>query len=182
MGARIPDAVVDAAARRNMVALWESLCADPQLAGLPFKFETTLEGKIIMSPASMLHASMQGRIMFALQAVARDAGLGGEVMPECPVVTAGGVKVPDVVWLSRGQADAFAGKTAAPAAPDICVEIKSPSNSKKEMDAKRALYFGAGAKEVWICDEQGTLTFWSAAGKIRRSRILAAFPARVGST
>ena len=130
----------------------------------------------------MPHASMQGRIMFALQAVTRDAGLGGEVMPECPVVTADGVKVPDVVWLSRGQANAFAGKMAAPAAPDICVEVKSPSNSKREMDAKRALYFGAGAKEVWICDGQGTLTFWSATGKIRRSRILAAFPARIGST
>ena len=53
MGERIPDEVADAAARKSMLARWEQLCADPQLAGLPFKLETTLEGKIIMSPANM---------------------------------------------------------------------------------------------------------------------------------
>ena len=135
MGARIPDAVVDAAARRNMVALWESLCADPQLASLPYKVETTLEGKIIMSPVSLRHASLQGSIVGILHTLARESGAGGEVMSECPVVTADGVKVPDVAWLSPAQSIAFAGKAAAPEAPDICIEIKSPSNSKKEMGA-----------------------------------------------
>ena len=181
MGSRIPDAVVAAAARNSMMAIWERLCADPQLASLPYKVETTLEGKIIMSPASLRHASLQSNIVVILHALARESGAGGEVMSECPVVTADGVKVPDVAWLSPAQSIAFTGKAAAPEAPDICIEIKSPSNSKKEMEAKRDLYFGAGAKEVWICDEHGALTFWRAAGKIIRSRILAEFPVRVGS-
>ena len=47
------------------------------------------------------------------------------------------------------------------------------------MDIKRALYFAAGAKEVWICDEEGALTFWNLAGRIRRSIIFSAFPALV---
>ncbi len=180
MGSRIPDAVDATAARNGMMAIWERLCADPQMAGLPFKVETTLEGKIIMSPASLRHASLQSNIVVILHALARESGAGGEVMSECPVVTADGVKVPDVAWLSPAQSIAFAGKAAAPEAPDICIEVKSPSNSKKEMEGKRDLYFGAGAKEVWMCDGQGMLTVWSAAGILRRSRIFATFPVRVG--
>mgnify|MGYP001313879954 CR=1 FL=1 len=38
------------------------------------------------------------------------------------------------------------------AAPEICLEILSPSNSIVEMEMKRALYFEAGAREVWECD------------------------------
>ena len=117
----------------------------------------------------------------ALHAHAREAGRDGKVVPECPVVTADGVKVPDVAWLSRAQALAFAGKVAAPEAPEICIEIKSPSNSKREMDTKKALYFAAGAKEVWICDEEGVLTFWNATGRLKRSKIFTAFPALVES-
>ena len=179
MGGRIPDGVADAAARENMIAVWERLCADPQFAGLPFKVETTFEGKIIMSPANLRHSSLQGEIVGLLHALVRQSAAGGRVMSECPVVTADGVKVPDVAWLSKAQADAFIGRAAAPAAPDVCIDIKSPSNSKKEMDIKRALYFAAGAKEVWSCDEQGALTFWNLTGRIRRSKVFSAFPALV---
>ena len=179
MGARIPDAVADAAARKGMIAVWERLCADPQLAGLPFKFETTLAGQIIMSPANMRHASLQGEIVGVLHTLARESGVGGKVMCECPVVTADGVKVPDVAWLSRRQVDAFAGETAAPEAPAVCVEVKSPSNLKKEMDTKKSLYFAAGAKEVWFCDDRGAMTFWNATGRLKRSKVFATFPTLV---
>ncbi len=179
MGERIPDGVADLAAREHMIAVWERLCADPRLAGLPFKVETTFEGKIIMSPANLRHASLQGEIVGLLHALVRESSFGGRVMSECPVVTSDGVKVPDVAWLSPAQADAFADKAAAPEAPEVCVEIKSPSNSKKEMDIKRALYFAAGAKEVWICDEQGALTFWNLGGRVKRSKVFPLFPGLV---
>ena len=179
MGERIPDGVADAAARENMIAVWERLCADPHFAGLPFKVETTFEGKIIMSPANLRHSSLQGELVGLLHSMVRESAIGGRVMSECPVVTAGGVKVPDVAWLSPAQADAFADMAAAPEAPQVCIEIKSPSNSKKEMDLKRALYFAAGAKEVWICDEEGALTFWNLGGRIKRSKVFPLFPGLV---
>ena len=179
MGERMRAGVTDAAARDSMIAVWEGLCADPRFADLPFKVETTFEGKIIMSPANLRRSSLHGEIVGLLHSLVRQSAAGGRVMSECPVVTADGVKVPDVAWLSKAQADAFAGRAAAPAAPDVCIEIKSPSNSKKEMDIKRALYFAAGAKEVWICDEEGALTFWNMAGKHKRSNLFTAFPGRV---
>ena len=47
------------------------------------------------------------------------------------------------------------------------------------MDIKRTLYFAAGAKEVWICDEEGALTFWNLGGRIKRSKVFPLFPGLV---
>jgi Uma2 family endonuclease len=55
-------------------------------------------------------------------------------------------------------------------APEICVEILSPSNTAREIDEKIALYFEAGACEVWICERDGTLKFhFSSPPEIRES-------------
>ena len=48
-------------------------------------------------------------------------------------------------------------------APEICVEILSPSNTPSEMREKRKLYFEAGAGEVWICDASGKMNFYTSA-------------------
>ena len=39
-----------------------------------------------------------------------------------------------------------------PFAPDLAVEVMSPSNTTREMEEKVALYFGAGARAVWVFD------------------------------
>ena len=44
-------------------------------------------------------------------------------------------------------------------APEICIEILSPSNTPAEINEKRALYFDAGAAEVWICNLDGSMSF-----------------------
>ncbi|MCA1618309.1 MAG: Uma2 family endonuclease [Acidobacteria bacterium] len=37
-----------------------------------------------------------------------------------------------------------------PFAPDLAVEVLSPSNTRREMEEKIALYFGGGARAVWV--------------------------------
>jgi Uma2 family endonuclease len=44
-------------------------------------------------------------------------------------------------------------------APEICVEVLSPANSDAEIQEKTALYFDAGAREVWLCDLGGHMKF-----------------------
>ena len=34
------------------------------------------------------------------------------------------------------------------------------TNTKPEIDEKKALYFEAGAQEFWICDANGKITFY----------------------
>lgn len=36
--------------------------------------------------------------------------------------------------------------------PNLCVEVLSPSNTRKEMEQKRELYFTAGVELVWMID------------------------------
>ena len=94
-------------------------------------------------------------------------------------MTSDNVKVPDVIWAPhefiRQHADAFALLTA----PDICVEVLSPTNRSVEIDQKRALYFESGAREVWICGLQGDMTFHAPAGSLARSALCPDFPPKI---
>jgi Uma2 family endonuclease len=87
----------------------------------------------------------------------------GQALPETPVLTADGVKVPDVTWISaRYSRELEARKPLVlERAPEICVEVLSPTNSSAEMNEKRALYFEAGAHEVWICGLDGKMEFYT---------------------
>ena len=136
---------------------WEEILADPHYAKIDGIFETNRYGQVIhMPPPSFLHARLQSRISILLSDLMENGGTA----TECPVSTSDGVKGVDVVWLSDKQLDA-AGKTSClPFAPEICVEIKSPGNSWPELEEKRELYFEAGAKEVWICDENQNIAFF----------------------
>ncbi|MBV8375665.1 MAG: Uma2 family endonuclease, partial [Verrucomicrobia bacterium] len=64
-------------------------------------------------------------------------------------------------------------------APDICIEILSPSNSVEEIARKKTLYFETGAKEVWICDGDGSLEFCASSGVLPSSNIFPQFPKRI---
>ena len=61
-------------------------------------------------------------------------------------------------------------------APELCVEIRSPSNSIGEMLAKKDLYLARGAQEFWLVDEEGHLSFYSYGGKQELSTLFADFP------
>jgi Uma2 family endonuclease len=105
--------------------------------------------------------------------------IGGEVISECSIETTDSTKVADVAWLSQDFVEEFGMATPYSKAPEICVEILSPSNSEAEMEEKRALYFEAGAVEVWECDQDGVVTFYGNAGEIEQSKIAPDFPKRM---
>lgn len=64
-------------------------------------------------------------------------------------------------------------------APEVCVEILSSANSSREMEEKIMLYFSRGAKEVWLCDAAGNMTFHIPAEVVERSVLFPAFPQQV---
>ncbi|MCU0797225.1 MAG: Uma2 family endonuclease [Akkermansiaceae bacterium] len=152
--------VIDLPPREEQIAYnrkrWQELCEDPQLARWPGRIETNAHGNILMSPPpSGIHSSRQGEITFLLRQI-----LGGRALPECPVSTIDGVRSADVGWYSNSLFAEVSGQTVFEQAPEICVEILSPSNSPSEIREKRKLYFDAGAREVWICDLKGTMSFF----------------------
>jgi Uma2 family endonuclease len=84
-------------------------------------------------------------------------------LPEVPVSTAGGVRAADAGWYSTDRYAKVRGQLAFEIAPEICVEVLSPNNTASEIGLKRQLYFDAGAKECWICDLEGHMTYYTAA-------------------
>lgn len=133
------------------VTQWADVMANPYLKNLPFKIELNRWGRIEMSPASNQHGLMQVDLATEL----RQSRPGGRVLVECSIQTSDGVRVADVAWVSNERLAGFAGATPYPGAPELCVEIMSPSHSRAEMHMKAGLYLEAGAKEVWIITPQG---------------------------
>jgi Uma2 family endonuclease len=86
------------------------------------------------------------------------------------IKTDDGVKVADVAWAS----DEFMRRngTATPyeEAPEICIEIVSPSNSREEMTEKIKLYLAKGAVEVWLCGTDGCVKYFSKEGQRSKSK------------
>jgi Uma2 family endonuclease len=149
---------------------WQEVCDDPSLRDLPYKIELNEWGHIVMSPASSRHGILQGLLIDALNRLKKD----GLVFPECPIQTSKGVKVPDVVWASSQFLGEHADETPFSKAPEICIEVLSPSNTQQEMLEKCELYFARGTLEVWICDEQGKLSFYCLTGPLAKSRLFSA--------
>lgn len=154
---------------------WEQLCNDPQLANLPYKVETDALGKLILSPAKTLPGARQSEISGLL----RELGRNGIVITECAVETADGIKVADVAWLTREHWRTARQQAACSRAPAVCVEIWSGSNTDQEIATKRALYFQAGALEVWECDQDGRMRFFTAAGCQPSSTLMPDFPPEI---
>ena len=140
---------------------WAEVMRDPTLQDLPYKIELNARGKIEMSPASKLHGRMQARLAtaFATQLPA------GEAITECSVLTEIGIRVPDVAWASAEFLDTHGNSTPFPRAPEICAEITSPSNSDDEITEKIRAYLAAGAREVWIVNENGAIEYHDRSGK-----------------
>jgi Uma2 family endonuclease len=95
----------------------------------------------------------------------------GEVIAECSIQTSEGVKVADVAWASKEFINTFAYKTPYPKAPEICMEIMSPSNSMAEITAKVELYLAKGAQEVWVVYEDGRILTFTHTGEIEKSTL-----------
>lgn len=154
---------------------WNEVISDPSLSDLPYKIELNREGQIVMSPASNNHAHRQSRIFRKITQLL----VSGEAFVETSIDTDEGTKVADVVWMSDAFYEAQLDTTPYPIAPELCVEVVSPSNSRREMTAKRKLYFAQGAKEVWFSHQDGKILFYSPEGEIAQSELFPDFPKSV---
>ena len=149
---------------------WSDIVADPNLKDLPYKIESNEYGQIVMSPHKRIHSIWQGEIEWRL----RQLLPMGRTAPEFAIDTRLGTKTPDVVWYSKAKEESLLADQCL--APEICVELLSGSNSDEEMVAKRILYFEAGAQEVWLCDETGSMRFYAPDGERSCSVLAPDFP------
>lgn len=119
-----------------------------------------VEGELrTMGPAGFDH----GRV--ALQIGARILGhveehrLGEVLAAETGFVVARGpdtVRAPDVAFVAAERAPAEA-RGFAELAPDLVVEVVSPSDRASDVSSKAAMWLDAGVRLVWVVDPQARL-------------------------
>ena len=161
---KVRDLIEEPLSREELAARYRALCEDPRYENVPGKIEIDVWGRLLMSPPSNYHGTLQVRLARHLQ------GLGGEAQVEASVVTPAGVFVTDVAWKSAEFMEAHAFETPYARAPEICAEVTSPANSVKELQEKRDAYLAAGAREVWIIYPQSKrFQFFDKQGPIERS-------------
>ena len=157
---------------------WKEICNDPLLAETPYKIESDRWGNIVMSPPpGAAHSDFQGEIIALLARLMT----GGHAQPAYPVQTTNGVKGIDVVWVSSERRKQKPKSSLVHLlAPEICIEVLSPSSKRAELSQKLLLYFERGAQEGWICGKKGSMSFFDPAGPIPQSRLCPEFPAKLG--
>jgi len=109
---------------------------------------------IVMSPTKPLHGIVCARLAAALInfVEANDLGMAfgaetGFVVERDPDSVLGA----DAAFVSKERlttVDNF--EKFFPFAPDLAIEVLSPSNTVREINEKIALYFAAGSRAVWV--------------------------------
>ena len=112
-------------------------------------FQELVEGELItMSPGMFLHNYVRDRLLRLLAAFVEAHQLG-IVVSEQPFHLFGStVRYPDVAFVRSGRtlpSDKF-----AEGAPDLAIEVISPSNTPREMDRRISDFFAAGSTRVWV--------------------------------
>ncbi|MGH7866571.1 MAG: Uma2 family endonuclease [Candidatus Dormibacteraceae bacterium] len=154
---------------------WAEISADRDLARIEGRIETDRYGRIVMSPPPAPdHGSFQSKIAQMLWNLMNS----GRVFTECPISTADGVKAADVAWASPACLKELGRQVCFTRAPEICVEVLSPGNTRPEILEKTRLYFDAGAREVWLCELNGEITFLGPE-QISKSGLCPEFPGQI---
>lgn len=115
------------------------------------RFELRRGELVKVPPPKLPHARIQHRLRGMLESAVREAG---EIITEWGFrpVPANEYRVADIVFISRERWDRLPADGYFEGAPDIVIEILSPSNTAAEMLDKEQICLENGAKEFWIVD------------------------------
>jgi len=117
-----------------------------------------VKGVVVTTPArGFEHGKVKGNVAFHLFEHVKPIKLGTVVFSTGVVTERDDdtVRGPDVSFYSKKRVPL--GRRIvkyADVSPDLCVEVVSPSNTKRELRDKTKEYFAAGVKLVWIVDPE----------------------------
>lgn len=161
----ILDVMEQPLSREALAQRFRDLCEDRRFANLPGKIELDSWGRIIVSPANNQHGLLQARLVELLR-----RSLGGSAIVEASISTNPDLRVADVAWAPDEFMRAHGQETPFMLAPEICIEVASPSNSARELHEKLAAYLATGATEAWIVYPlTKRIEFFGAAGPLPRT-------------
>ncbi|SHE39104.1 Uma2 family endonuclease [Desulforamulus putei] len=109
-------------------------------------------GNLIMVPSpSTNHQRITGKIYRLLSDFAEKKQLGEVFDAPMDVVLDNQVIQPDIFYISKDRSSII-GELNIQGAPDLVVEVLSPSTAAYDRKKKSRLYFKHGVKEYWLVD------------------------------
>ena len=113
-----------------------------------------LDGDLIMAPAPNLgHQDVAAKLGWRVMRFVEQRNLGKAFPAPCDVVLSNtDVVQPDLLFVSRERAHILLGGDNVQGAPDLVVEILSPSTASRDKTLKRSLYARHGVLEYWLVD------------------------------
>ena len=113
-----------------------------------------LDGDLMMVPApNVKHQRVSARLHVELHRFIEDRGLGTLLYAPCDVVLSDAdVVQPDLLFVSRDREEQLIKRDNVRGAPDLVIEILSPSSAKADRGLKRELYGRYGVTEYWLVD------------------------------
>ena len=112
-----------------------------------------VDGEVVeLAPAQRRHGRTASNITTAFNIYCRRTGVGWSEVEVGYTVRSGPdtVRGPDVSLVLQEVPDDEEQRGFVPGAPDIAVEVVSPSNTAAEMERKVAEYLAAGSQRVWV--------------------------------
>jgi Uma2 family endonuclease len=137
------------ASKKNFT--YADLMSIPQVEGERYEI---LRGVLVVSasPAER-HAWITGQLFMLINAHVQIHRLGAVYHGPVDVrLTEFDVVVPDLMFLSTERRHLYTGRQAVDGAPDMVVEVLSPSTRSRDLTSKMTLYAEAGVSEYWIVD------------------------------
>lgn len=114
-----------------------------------------LDGELIMTPApAEIHQRISILLGWRLIQFVTENGLGRVYQAPFDVVLSNmDVVQPDLLFVSNARAHVVTAANVQ-GAPDLVVEILSPSTAERDRTLKRRLYARHGVREYWIVDTE----------------------------
>ncbi len=115
-----------------------------------------IDGRIMpLSPTGGEHGRLEAKLAFELRRFSEEERLGWTLSGEVGIFIRRDpdrVRAADVAFLSRARAPAGPPKGFLELAPDLIVEIISPTDRWQEIRAKLEDYFAIGVQQVWVVE------------------------------
>src|SRR5712692_320430 len=127
-----------------------------------------VEGELVaMSPGMLPHNLIRDTLLVILKTFVGPRKLGTVVSEQAFELSERTVRVPDVALVQAGRQ--LATDRPIEGAPDLVVEVVSPTNTAREMDQRVSDYFAAGCRRVWfVYPEEREVYIHGLAGVTRR--------------
>lgn len=115
-----------------------------------------IEGELLMTPSpAFRHQAIQIRLSVQLYSFVDQHELGHVVAaPMDVILSPENVVQPDVLFIAEERSAIIENTGGVHGAPDLAVEILSPSTAPRDQVLKRKLYGRFGVQEYWIVDPE----------------------------